>query len=79
MRGSLHNSVYLHAECPWFAHPPLQTELTLRLGLQLPFPVSYDGVQALFHHGRLFEQPGANVTVVETRSAHECGSGPFFR
>ena len=62
-----------------FPHLPLQTELTLRLGLQLPFHVNYDRVHGLFFNGRLFEQPGANVTVIETRSAHECGSGPFFR
>ena len=57
-----------------------QTELTLRLGLQLPFEVNYDRLQQLFCANRMFEQPGpAHVTVLETRTPLTCGAGPFFR
>lgn len=58
----------------------LQTELTLRLGLQLPFEVNYDRLQQLFYANCMFEQPGpAHVTVLETRTPLTCGAGPFFR
>ncbi len=61
-------------------YPLPQTELTLRLGLQLPFEVNYDGLQQLFYTNRVFEEPGrSQITVGTTKSPLTTGAGPFFR
>jgi hypothetical protein len=70
----------LHIDLPTCCLTLHQTELTLRLGLQLPFEVNYDRLQQLFHANCMFEQPGpAHVTIKETRTPLTCGAGPFFR
>ena len=57
-----------------------QTELTLRLGLQLPFELNDDRLQQLFFANCMFEQPGpAHVTVLETRTPLTSGAGRLFR
>ncbi len=62
-----------------FAHP-FQTELTIRLGLQLPFEVDYGRLQQLFYTNAMFERPGpSQVTIKETREPLPSGAGPFFR
>ena len=64
------------------SRPFHQTELTLRLGLKVPFKVDYGRYQQLFYLDRLFERPHptpSHLTVVHFREPLPSGSGPFIR